>query len=92
MQPDAEQIEELRKAYREVFLSNGKLGEMVMTDLADWCGWNKVLSQPVAHDLLVDHNARQSCFGRIFFFLEMTEEERKGLNAAIRLKRMNEDY
>ena len=74
----------LMEAYRSVFLDGGSHGAVVLADLADYCGWNKIAPINAGLEGHVDHNARRACFGRIFHFLNLTAEERKGLDEAAR--------
>lgn len=78
----AQADEELSAAYRSVFLGN-TAGNLVLVDLCDYTGWNKVSD---ASDLrgLAEANGMRAAFARIFNALNLTKEERDELAAASR--------
>lgn len=74
--------EELNAAYRTVFLQS-TAGNLVLVDLCDYSGWNKVSD---ASDLrgLAEANGMRALFARIFNALNLTSAERDELAAAAR--------
>lgn len=80
----SEAEQKLTAAYRDVFMRADESTELVLSDLANFCGFYKVppIGSP-PETLLVDQGMR-SAFGRIFHFLSMPEEKLKALEEAAR--------
>lgn len=74
--------EKLREAYVTVF--SGESGQIVLADLAEYCGYYKVFDPAISMSVMADHNARRAVFGRIFHFLNLSEDERRELHEAAR--------
>lgn len=81
---DAAAKERLREAYASVFNLSSVDAQMVLADLADYCGYYKVFDPAVPMSVMADHNARRAVFGRIFHFTNLSEDERKELHQAAR--------
>lgn len=80
---DAAAKERLRQAYASVFRGSAD-AELVLADLANYCGYYKVHSPEVSMSVAFDHNARRAVFGRIFHYLNLSEDERGELAEAAR--------
>ena len=83
----AEAQNTLALAYRSIFRDTGANGELVLADLAEYCGFYAVsnMQAPPGIDFgmfLSDQNARRAVFGRIVHFLNLTYREMKELEAA----------
>lgn len=76
--------DKLTKAYRDVFLRKDESVEIVLADLANFCGFYKVppIGSP-PETLLVDQGLR-AAFGRLFSFLSLPEDRLKALEEAAR--------
>jgi len=74
----------LAAAYREVFSRNDESVEIVLADLANFCGFYKVppIGSP-PETLLVDQGLR-AAFGRLFSFLSLSDERMAALEQAAR--------
>ncbi|MDJ0894808.1 MAG: hypothetical protein QNJ92_06670 [Alphaproteobacteria bacterium] len=75
----------LRQAYVAVFSGQGKKedAEIVLTDLADFCGWFKT-GQGLSDADLREMDGRRQAYERIFTFLRLTEAEVEELAEAAR--------
>jgi len=76
--------EKLAAAYREVFCRDSESVELVLADLANFCGFYKVppIGSP-PETLLVDQGLR-AAFGRLFSFLSLSDERMAELEKAAR--------
>jgi hypothetical protein len=76
--------ERLTQAYRDVFCRKDESTEIVLADLANYCGFYKVppIGSP-PETLLVDQGLR-AAFGRLFSFLAMTDDQLAALEGAAR--------
>ena len=57
----------LAEAYHEV--ASTQAGQIVIADLANFCGWNKVAPPGTPPDRLSEMNGMRAAFGRLFLFL-----------------------
>lgn len=82
-------VEELAKAYNDVFRGNPDKAqqEMVITDLANQSGFYKV-SVPGEDTSLHFETGKRFLFGRIFQFLNMSQMEWDELHVAVRQEAM----
>lgn len=74
----------LTQAYRDVFCRKDESTEIVLADLANYCGFYKVppIGSP-PETLLVDQGLR-AAFGRLFSFLALTDDQLAALEGAAR--------
>lgn len=72
----------LSEAYRHFFSTTA--GQLVLADLGEYTGWNRVCDPSVDGKVLVDHNARRAVYGRILHFIGLTPDEMRELDQAIR--------
>lgn len=74
----------LSLAYRNVFkLSDGE-AQIVLADLADFTGFYRVNGQGIASDDRAFSDGMRAAFGRIFRFLNLTDDEKDALIEAAR--------
>jgi hypothetical protein len=81
----------LTQAYLDVFTREDESTEMVLADLANFCGFYKV--PPIGappETLLVDQGLR-AAFGRLLSFLSLPEARLKALEEAARQEAMADD-
>lgn len=81
---DAAAKERLRQAYAAIFDLDEVNAQIVLADLCEYCGYYKVFDPAVSMSVMADHNARRAVFGRIFHFLNLSEDERRELHEAAR--------
>lgn len=83
--------EKLAAAYREVFTRDDESVEIVLADLANFCGFYKVppIGSP-PETLLVDQGLR-AAFGRLFSFLSLPDERMASLEKAARTEALADD-
>jgi len=60
-------LQRLEEAYRD--LAKTESGQIVLADLANHCGWNKVSPPGTPPDKLSEMNGMRAAFGRPFLFL-----------------------
>lgn len=60
----------LELAYQD--LAATESGQIVIADLANWCGWNSVAPPGTPPDRLSELNGMRAAFGRLFLFLAET--------------------
>lgn len=82
----------LSKAYRNVFIGNATREEAqtVLVDLANHSGFYKVLPPGATKGDLSEANGKRAVFGRVFRFLNMSDEEIRGLEEAARLEALTD--
>lgn len=81
--------EHLLKAYRNMFRPNSDDAQIVLSDLANFCGFywpDGPGTDP--HDRAFS-DGKRAAFGRLFHFLNLTEEERAALAEAARAERFD---
>lgn len=80
------QDKEITDAYRRLFGHNNDNAQIVLADLADFCGFYKI--EPSGSDMSAYQaghvNGLRSAFGRIFYFLGLNEDDLKALEEAAR--------
>lgn len=65
-----EAVNRLKQAYQEV--ASTAAGQIVIADMANHCGWNKVAPPGTPPDRLSEQNGMRAAFGRFFQFLAGT--------------------
>jgi hypothetical protein len=81
---DAKASEDLTVAYLEVFHSRNPNAEIVLADLADFCGFYAVPGADASAETLRYEQGLRAAFSRIFHFLTLPEEKLRGLEEAAR--------
>lgn len=76
--------QELAKAYLSVFDKKRDDVQMVLADLADFTGFYAVSSEDKPPDARAYADGKRAAFGRLFRFLNLTDEERGFLEKAAR--------
>jgi hypothetical protein len=74
----------LIEAYRSVFGRGGEDVELVLIDLAAFCGFYQVEQGGVTADELNHHAGRRAAFGRIFNFLSLSDAQLMAMEQAAR--------
>lgn len=74
----------LAEAYRTVFSTRSPEARIVLADLADFTGFYRVNGQGVPPDDRAFTDGMRAAFGRLFRFLNLTDEERAALIDAAR--------
>lgn len=81
---DAEAQKRLVDAYREVFGKEDESTEIVLADLAQFCGFYSVPPPGTPSDTLHYEAGQRSAYGRIFHFLSMPQKRVDALERAAR--------
>jgi len=76
----------LADAYRSLFADGREEVEMVLTDLATFCGFYAVEAAGVDGNTLNHAAGRRAAFARIFHFLSLSDEQSAALEEAARLE------
>lgn len=76
--------ERLRQAYANIFRTSNDDAQLVLADLADFTGFYRVNGQGIPPDDRAFSDGKRAAFGRLFRFLNLTEEERSELAEAAR--------
>lgn len=76
--------EALVRAYHSVFLRDDEAVELVLADLANFCGFYKVAPPGTAGDTLQYEAGSRAAFGRLFHFLSLSDERLAALEKAAR--------
>jgi len=76
--------ERLHLAYRNVFNPANHDAQIVLADLADFTGFYRVNGQGIPPDDRAFSDGMRAAFGRLFRFLNLTDEERTALVEAAR--------
>jgi hypothetical protein len=76
----------LAQAYRSVFKDGSVDADLVLSDLAEYAGWYKVVDPSAGPYVMTDANARRAVFGRLFHWLRLTSNEIEELERAVRLE------
>jgi hypothetical protein len=71
-------------AYQNIFAKGGEDVEMILADLAAFCGFYQVEQGGVTADDLNHHAGRRAVFGRIFNFLALSDSQLAALEQASR--------
>ncbi len=71
-------------AYQNVLNRGGEDVELVLTDLAAFCGFFQVEQGGVAGEDLNHHAGRRAAFGRIFSFLSLSDSQLQAMEQASR--------
>jgi hypothetical protein len=74
----------LIQAYRSVFGRGGEDVELVLIDLASFCGFYQVEQGGVSADELNHWAGRRAAFGRIFNFLSLSDAQLMAMEQAAR--------
>ena len=74
----------LATAYRDVFLRDDESVELVLADLADFCGFYKVAPPGTEPGQLQYDAGMRAAFGRLFHFLALTDDKLWALERAAR--------
>ena len=74
----------LAQAYRNVFAFRDPDAQIVLSDLADFTGFYRVNGQGIPPDDRAFSDGMRAAFGRLFRFLNLTDEERAALAEAAR--------
>src|SRR5687767_619888 len=74
----------LVNAYHSVFLRGGEDVEMVLVDLATFCGFYQVEQRGVSGEDLNHQAGLRAAFGRIFSFLTLGEAQLEAMEQAAR--------
>lgn len=85
----------LASAYRNVFMSGSGDAEIVLADLADFTGFFRVNGAGIPPDDRAFSDGMRAAYGRLFRFLNLTDEERSALIDAARTETLashNEGY
>ena len=80
----AEAEQRLTLAYRNVFSPRDPDVQIVLADLADFTGFYRVNGQGIAPDDRAFSDGMRAAFGRLFRFINLTDEERAALVEAAR--------
>jgi hypothetical protein len=86
---------DLLGAYQRVFISGQSSAvdrEVVLTDLADFCGFYRVTGAGVTHDVRAFNEGMRSAFGRIVSHVRMTADERAAYETAARQEALVNQY
>lgn len=75
---------ELADAYREALA--GERGQMIVADLAAFTGFFEVTAAHAPPEIRAFNDGKRAAFGRLFYFLNLSDEERASLMAAVRLE------
>jgi hypothetical protein len=71
-------------AYQNIFAKGGEDVELILADLAAFCGFYQVEQGGVTADDLNHHAGRRAVFGRIFSFLALSDSQLAALEQASR--------
>lgn len=74
----------LINAYRSLFATGREDAEMVLADLAAFCGFYQVEAGGADGAELNHHAGRRAAFGRIFNFLSLSDEQLAAMEQASR--------
>lgn len=75
-------------AYQSVFGGHSPDVEIVLADLADFTGFYRVNAQGIPPDDRAFSDGMRAAFGRLFRFLNQTDEEKRALSRAAREEAM----
>jgi hypothetical protein len=76
---------ELAEAYQAALA--GQAGEIVIADLANFTGFFEVTEAHAPPEIRAFNDGKRAAFGRLFYFLNMSAEDKAKLLAAARLER-----
>lgn len=76
----------LALAYRNVFRLNNEDVQTVLADLADYTGFFRVNGQGIPPDDRAFSDGMRAAYGRLFRFLNLTDEEQQALVQAARVE------
>ncbi|KFB11035.1 hypothetical protein [Nitratireductor basaltis] len=79
-----EAVEKLSKAYLDVFGREDEATQLVLADLAEFCGFYKVAPPGTPAETLLYEQGLRAAFGRLFHFLSLPPERLKDLEEAAR--------
>lgn len=79
---------DLMEAYRAVFRTEH--GQMVLADIANDTGFYRVNGEGVSPDDRAFSDGKRAAFGRIYRFLNLTDEEQQALQVAARAEAMTD--
>lgn len=81
----------LAQAYRDVFMRKDEATEIVLADLANFCGFYKVAPPGTSPETLLFEQGQRTAFGRVFHFLSLPEDRLKALEEAARQEAMADE-
>lgn len=76
----------LALAYHNVFKASDEDAQLVLADLADYTGFYRVNGEGIPPDDRAFSDGKRAAFGRLFRFLNLTDDEKNALVQAARVE------
>lgn len=76
----------LALAYHNVFKASNEDVQLVLADLADYTGFYRVNGEGIPPDDRAFSDGKRAAFGRLFRFLNLTDDEKNALVQAARVE------